>query len=222
MGGVISFAHLTVCDVHSFLGGGKEHDLFALLFLSDLIGHYSHHTGDRCKCTRAISKLNFIPPKAQNIHVHTLQWSIKYLVPADLGLCYISKLCQLNLASPINCGGGRKMQAEKYWDKFRLITWITLIIEPITVKVTGCSFTCVDESLLTFIGCDAANISLLLLFMCKMLFGGGGGGGILPLRSRCLHARVMEPPFLDLRMRRQFELHIHAKPGETTSKCQYN
>lgn len=41
MGGVIPFAHLTVCDMQSFLKS-KEHDLFALLFLSDLIGHYFH------------------------------------------------------------------------------------------------------------------------------------------------------------------------------------
>lgn len=32
---------LTVCDVHFFLKS-KEHDLFSLLFLSDLIGHSSH------------------------------------------------------------------------------------------------------------------------------------------------------------------------------------
>lgn len=40
-GGVISLAQLTVCDVHFFLKS-KEHDLFSLLFLSDLIGHSSH------------------------------------------------------------------------------------------------------------------------------------------------------------------------------------
>lgn len=57
MGGVILFPHLTVCDVHSFLRS-REHDLFALLFLSDLIGHYPHHISDRCKCTHG--KLNII------------------------------------------------------------------------------------------------------------------------------------------------------------------
>lgn len=61
-GCVISFAHLTVCDVHSFLRS-KEHDLFALLFLSDLNGHYSHHLNDRCKCTQGISKLNIFPQR---------------------------------------------------------------------------------------------------------------------------------------------------------------
>lgn len=40
-GGVISLAQLTVCEVHLFLKS-KEHDLFPLLFLSDLIGHFSH------------------------------------------------------------------------------------------------------------------------------------------------------------------------------------
>lgn len=41
MGGVISLAQLTVCKVHFFLKS-KEHDLFSLLFWSDLIGHSSH------------------------------------------------------------------------------------------------------------------------------------------------------------------------------------
>lgn len=64
MGGVILRAHLTVFDVHSFLRS-REHDLFALLFLSDLIGHYLHHINDRCKCAQGISKLNFIPQRLE-------------------------------------------------------------------------------------------------------------------------------------------------------------
>lgn len=42
MGGVNLFAHLTFCDMQPLLKSKKKHDLFALLFLSDLIGHYSH------------------------------------------------------------------------------------------------------------------------------------------------------------------------------------
>lgn len=62
VGGVIwFFAHLTVRDVSSFLKS-KEHDLFALLFLSDLIAHYSHfHINDICKRTKEVSKLNITP-----------------------------------------------------------------------------------------------------------------------------------------------------------------
>lgn len=76
MGGVIWFAHLTVCDVHSFLRS-TEHDLFALLFLSDLIGHYPLHISDRCKCTRGISKLNIIPqrPKIQTFRPYGVIWN---------------------------------------------------------------------------------------------------------------------------------------------------
>lgn len=64
----------------------REHDLFALLFLSDLIGHYSHiHINDRCNFTKGISKLKYYSPKTENIDVHTLLWNRKYFALAVLG-----------------------------------------------------------------------------------------------------------------------------------------
>lgn len=91
MGGVISFAHLTVGDVRSFPRNG-ERDLFALLFLSDLIGHYSYHISDRCKCTQEIWKLNIIPQR-QKEYIQVLQWStVRYMPPVSGLRCCVSSL----------------------------------------------------------------------------------------------------------------------------------